>query len=39
MKHDFTSVQNIYIICGKTDIRKEIDGLAKLIQDFVEMDP
>ena len=21
MKHDFTSVQNIYIICGKTDMR------------------
>lgn len=21
MKHDYTSVQNIYIICGKTDMR------------------
>lgn len=39
MKHDFTSVQNIYIICGKTDIRKGIDGLATLIQDFFKLDP
>ncbi|MER2049510.1 MAG: IS66 family insertion sequence element accessory protein TnpB, partial [Solibacillus sp.] len=33
MKRDFTSVQNIYIICGKTDMRKGIDGLATLVQD------
>ena len=39
MKHDFTSVQNIYIICGKTDMRKGIDGLATLIQDSFELDP
>ena len=39
MKHDFTSVQNIYIICGKTDMRKGIDGLATLIQDSSELDP
>ncbi|MGM7719173.1 IS66 family insertion sequence element accessory protein TnpB [Metabacillus sp. Hm71] len=32
MKHDYTNVKNIYIICGKTDIRKGIDGLATLIQ-------
>ena len=38
MKHDFTNVQNIYIICGKTDMRKGIDGLATLIQDFFELD-
>ncbi|MFJ6207372.1 transposase domain-containing protein [Lysinibacillus sp. NPDC092081] len=25
MKHDFTNVQNIYIICGKTDMRKGIN--------------
>ena len=35
MKHDFTSVQNIYIICGS----KGIDGLATLIQDSFELDP
>ena len=32
MKHDFTSVQNIYIICGKTDMREGTDGLATLNQ-------
>lgn len=36
MKHDFTSVKNIYIICG-TDMRKGIDGLATLIPDSFEL--
>jgi transposase len=39
VKHDYTSVKNIYIICGKTDMRKGIDGLATLIQDSFKMDP
>jgi transposase len=39
LKHDYTSVNNIYIICGKTDMRKGIDGLATLIQDSFELDP
>ena len=39
MKHDYTGVKNIYIICGKTDMRKGIDGLATLIQDSFELDP
>ncbi|MFD1708333.1 IS66 family insertion sequence element accessory protein TnpB [Siminovitchia sediminis] len=39
MRQDYTSVQNIYIICGKTDMRKGIDGLAALIQDSFELDP
>ncbi|WP_262421957.1 IS66 family insertion sequence element accessory protein TnpB [Bacillus aquiflavi] len=39
MKHDYTDVKNIYIICGKTDMRKGIDGLATLIQDSFELDP
>lgn len=30
MKQDFTHVKNIYIICGKTDMRKGIDGFAML---------
>lgn len=33
VKHDYTDVKNIYIICGKMDMRKGIDGLATLIQD------
>jgi len=39
MRQDYTSVKNIYIICGKTDMRKGIDGLATLIQDSFELDP
>ncbi|WP_074018162.1 IS66 family insertion sequence element accessory protein TnpB [Massilibacterium senegalense] len=39
MKHDYTSVKNIYIICGKTERRKGIDCLAKLIQDYFELAP
>ncbi|WP_370049113.1 IS66 family insertion sequence element accessory protein TnpB [Lysinibacillus sp. RC79] len=37
MKHDFTSVQNIYIICGETDMRKGIDGYATFLR-FFELD-
>ncbi|WJY26409.1 IS66 family insertion sequence element accessory protein TnpB [Sporosarcina trichiuri] len=39
MRQDYTEVQNIYIVCGKTDMRKGIDGLATLIQDSFELDP
>ncbi|GKV69413.1 hypothetical protein NCCP2716_19110 [Sporosarcina sp. NCCP-2716] len=39
MRQDYTQVQNIYIVCGKTDMRKGIDGLAALIQDSFELDP
>jgi hypothetical protein len=39
VKYDYISVKNIYIICGKTDMRKGIDGLATLIQDSFELDP
>ena len=39
MRQDYTKVKNIYIICGKTDMRKGIDGLATLIQDSFELDP
>lgn len=39
MKHDYTDVKNIYIVGGKTDMRKGIDGLATLIQDSLELDP
>ena len=38
MRQDYTNVHNIYIICGKTDMRKGIDGLATLIQDSFELD-
>ena len=39
MRQDYTSVKNINIIRGKTDMRKGIDGLATLIQDSFELDP
>ncbi|SOC45104.1 transposase [Ureibacillus acetophenoni] len=39
MKHDFSSVENIYIICGRTDMRNGIDGLATLVQDSYNLDP
>ena len=29
---DFSRVQNDYIACGYTDMRKQIDGLAALVQ-------
>lgn len=38
MRQDYTEVKNIYIVCGKTDMRKGIDGLATLIQDSFELD-
>ena len=28
----FTRVKNIFIVCGRTDIRKGIDGLASIVQ-------
>lgn len=29
---DFSRVQNYYIACGYTDMRKQIDGLAAVVQ-------
>ena len=29
---DFSRVQNYYIACGYTDMRKQIDGLVALVQ-------
>ena len=32
---DFTKVENIFIVCGKTDRRRQIDGLAAtVIQEY-----
>lgn len=32
---DFTKVENIFIVCGKIDIRRQIDGLAAtVIQEY-----
>lgn len=39
MLGDISSVDEIYIICGYTDMRKSIDGLCAIIQDKLKMDP
>lgn len=35
---DDSKVKQIYIVCGKTVIRKSIDGLSSIIQDYYNMD-
>ena len=35
---DYTKVTHIYIVCGKTDMRRGIDGLAAIIMDQYELD-
>ena len=32
-------VENIYIVCGRTDMRKSIDGLCALVEDQLKLDP
>ena len=29
---DFSRIQNYYIACGYTDMRKQIDGLAAVVE-------
>ena len=38
MKVDYTKVKRIYLVCGKTDMRKSIDGLTALVRDLFDMD-
>ena len=39
MLNDFTGADKVYIACGYTDLRKRIDGLARLVQQQFELDP
>ena len=39
MLNDFTGADKVYIACGYTDLRKGIDGLARLVQQQLELDP
>ena len=39
MLGDFLSASQIYLACGKTDMRKSIDGLAALVQQKFKLDP
>lgn len=36
---DLHQLKGIYLICGKTDLRRGIDGLAATITDQYELDP
>ncbi len=35
---NFTEVQNIFIVCGHTDMRCGIDGLASVVSDKYNLD-
>ena len=37
MLADISSVDAIYIVCGRTDMRKSIDGLCAIIQEQFSM--
>ena len=39
MLSDFTGAARVYIICGYTDLRRGIDGLAALVQQEFQLDP
>ena len=39
MLGDITAADDIFIVCGRTDMRKSIDGLCAMIQDQLHMDP
>ena len=36
---DITNADKIYIVCGYTDMRKSIDGLAAIVQNELHLDP
>ena len=38
MLNDVSGADKVYIACGYTDLRKGIDGLARMVQQF-ELDP
>lgn len=39
MLGDISGLENIYIVCGYTDMRKSIDGLSAIISDQLQMNP
>ena len=39
MLGDITAADEIYIVTGRTDMRKSIDGLCAIVEDQVHMDP
>ena len=39
MLGDITVADEIYIVCGYTDMRRAIDGLCAIVQDKLHIDP
>mgnify|MGYP003307544598 CR=1 FL=1 len=39
MLGDPSGISKIFIICGRTDMRKSFDGLMAIIRDTYQMDP
>ena len=39
MLGDISAVDEIYIVCGYTDMRRSIDGLCGIVQERLRMDP
>lgn len=39
MLGDISVADNIYIVCGTTDMRKSIDGLCSIVRDKLSMEP
>ena len=39
MLGDISVVDDIYIVCGYTDMRKQIDGLCSIVKNQFHMDP
>jgi len=39
MLGDISGVENIYLVCGYTDLRKSIDGLCAIVEGVVKQDP
>lgn len=35
---DYSKVSHVFIVCGKTDLRRGIDGLASIVQDEYTLD-
>lgn len=36
---DLSKAQGVYIVCGYTDMRRSINGLAAIVQSTLRMDP
>ena len=39
MLGDLSLVNDIYVVCGRTDMRKSIDGLLGIVRDQMQLEP